>query len=424
MPLEYTRFVYTNTQAQLILLEMFPAIKKFVQTFIDFYRASLLQSISIEFIMTSVGQLVPQVTRTPTTANMTIKFNGPHVEGSFCTSINNYDPVTSVLCAMYVAFGIVYTLFGYRCFKASMFLTGFTFGAAIVYLICLQEYLMPQYGNVGVALCAGLLFGLITMLIQYVGLFMTGFHTGVMLAIAGLAIYDHFLDSRPTTFWLCVVVLLCSGIFFAVINLYWKKVLTIFGTSVYGGAVIAISLDYFFERLMMLIWLWERAKLEPAVAPPCRLSWLTLAAWPAAAIVGFTAQCALTATGIYHEQSISAQKRHLKVQQSRPISSEQRTEMRQRKYRYLYQVRTAHGDVISQSYVQALQKKAQCGNWSAGGECSTLQSDSTHLTVLAGDHAPPTDSDDELNQIRAVPGAEAAPPTDSDDDLNQIRAAH
>lgn len=52
---------------------------------------------------------------------------------------------------------------------------------------------------VGVALCAGLLFGLITMLIQYVGLFMTGFHTGLLLAIAGLAIYDHFLDSRPVS---------------------------------------------------------------------------------------------------------------------------------------------------------------------------------------------------------------------------------
>lgn len=31
-------------------------------------------------------------------------------------------------------------------------------------------------------------------------------------------------------------------------------VLTIFGTSVYGGAVIATSLDYFFERMMMLKW--------------------------------------------------------------------------------------------------------------------------------------------------------------------------
>ncbi|XP_073951488.1 transmembrane protein 198 isoform X2 [Choristoneura fumiferana] len=352
----------------------------------------------------SAGQLVPPSTRAP--PNMSIKFNGPHIEGSFCTSIDyNYDPIISVICAMYIAFGIVYTFFGYRCFKASMFLTGFTFGSTIVYLICLQDYLMPAYGNVCVALCAGLLFGLITMLIQYVGLFMTGFHTGLLLALAGLAIYDHFLDSRPTTYWLCVAALLGSGIFFAVINLYWKKVLTIFGTSVYGGAVIATSIDYFFERMMMLKWLWERAKLEPAVAPPCRLSWLALAAWPAAAAAGLAAQAALTAAGIHHEQS--AQKRRLKAQQSRPVTREQRAEMKQRKYRYLYQVRTAHGDVISQSYVQALQKKAHCGNWGGGGggggECSTLQSDSTHLTVLAGSElAPPTDSEDDLNQIRPV----------------------
>lgn len=62
--------------------------------------------------MSSVGQLVPQVTRSPPNMSV-IKFNGPHVEGSFCTTIDyNYDPVISVLCAMYIAFGIVYTLFG------------------------------------------------------------------------------------------------------------------------------------------------------------------------------------------------------------------------------------------------------------------------------------------------------------------------
>lgn len=38
---------------------------------------------------------------------------------------------------------------GYRCFKAIMFLTGFIFGSIIVYLICLQEKLLPNYGNAG-----------------------------------------------------------------------------------------------------------------------------------------------------------------------------------------------------------------------------------------------------------------------------------
>lgn len=61
--------------------------------------------------MSSVGQLVPQVTRGP--PNLTIKFSGPHIEGSFCSMIDyNYDPIISVVCAMYIIFGIVYTLFG------------------------------------------------------------------------------------------------------------------------------------------------------------------------------------------------------------------------------------------------------------------------------------------------------------------------
>lgn len=60
---------------------------------------------------------------------MTIKFKGPHIEGSFCTSIDyNYDPIISVLCAMYIAFGIVYTLFGeffvYFLFNLSIFHCG------------------------------------------------------------------------------------------------------------------------------------------------------------------------------------------------------------------------------------------------------------------------------------------------------------
>jgi glycerol-3-phosphate cytidylyltransferase-like family protein len=43
----------------------------------------------------------------------------------------------------------------------------------------------------------------------------------------------------------------------------------------------------------------------------------------------------------------SKKARHLNTQQ-RVRTREQRAELRQKKYRYLYQVRTAHGDVISQ----------------------------------------------------------------------------
>lgn len=49
-------------------------------------------------------------------------------------------------------FGLIYCYFsfpGYRCFKAVMFLTGFTFAAVLVYLICIQERVLPTYANAG-----------------------------------------------------------------------------------------------------------------------------------------------------------------------------------------------------------------------------------------------------------------------------------
>lgn len=74
----------------------------------------------------------------------------------------------------------------------------------------------------GVALGAGLLFGLITMLVQYVGLFMTGFHTGLFSGVVALATAEQF-RWQPATVWTSAAVLLGSGLLAAVLNLYWQK---------------------------------------------------------------------------------------------------------------------------------------------------------------------------------------------------------
>jgi hypothetical protein len=50
----------------------------------------------------------------------------------------------------------------------------------------------------------------------------------------------------------------------------------------------------------------------------------------------------------------SKKARNLNMQQ-RLRTREQRAELRQKKYRYLYQVRTAHGDVISQVCMAIMQ---------------------------------------------------------------------
>lgn len=328
--------------------------------------------------------------------NNNIMNGGPQIEP--CNRIDtHYDINTATLFSLYIICGLLYAFLGYRCFKTTMFLTGFIFASSIVYLICLQGELMPSYGNAGVSLLAGVLFGLITMLVQYVGLFMSGLHTGTLLGLAALLIADHSMESASPkgSIWLCLGVLLGSALIFAICSLYFRKSLTILGTAVYGGAMVAASMDYFIERLSMGAWLWQRASLRPVQPPPCWFSWIVLAAWPAFALAGLIVQCALTGTGIYHED-VSAGRKKARGPSVRGLTRAERAEMRQKKYRYLYQVRTAHGDVISQNFVQAMQKpkddsldsygrsSVECGSGGGGGggECSTLQSDATHLTIL------------------------------------------
>lgn len=288
----------------------------------------------------------------------------------------NFDISTAVICGMYLSFGVVYTLYGYRCFKAVMFLTGFTFGTIVVYMICQQEDLLPAAGNACVALGAGVLFGLITMLVQYVGLFMTGFHTGLFLGLAFLLVaYFWYI---PGTIWLVVAILMGCGLAGAVLTLFWQKGLTILGTSIYGGAVIAVCADYFIEKYIMIHWVWDRVKLTTSI-PVCWFSWLILGVWPFMILVGSLTQWRITGLGIHHQQMAPPRRRTRQLNLQRIRQEENRAEQKQKKYRYLYQVRTAHGDVISQNYVQGLQKKV-CPP--PDDSFTTLHSDLTHLTVL------------------------------------------
>ncbi|XP_037785323.1 transmembrane protein 198 [Penaeus vannamei] len=309
----------------------------------------------------------------------------------------DYHVVTAVICAMFLVFGVVYSLFGYRCFKAVMFLTGFIFASVVVYLICLSEDLLPLIGNAGVSLGAGVMFGLITMLVQYVGLFMTGLHTGLFLGVAGIAIaYKWWV---PSSVWPVVGILLAAGLLLAITTLYFQKGLTILGTAISGGAIMSATLDYFIEKFLMVRWFEDRLKVVES-EPPCWFSWMILGVWPFMVLVGSLTQWKITGRGIYHQQLVPSKKsRSVNLQRMR--SREARAEMRQKKYRYLYQVRTAHGDIISQEYIQSLQRKAY-----PTGDNGTLQSDSTHTTMLPPEHtqlAPLTESEDETGGSQPPP---------------------
>ena len=82
-----------------------------------------------------------------------------------------------------------------------------------------------EWSNAAIAISAGLLFGLITMLVQYVGLFMLGFHTGLLAGLVGLCCVELYYV--PPTAWLTLGVLLATGLVFALLTLYFQVKLNI-----------------------------------------------------------------------------------------------------------------------------------------------------------------------------------------------------
>ena len=55
-----------------------------------------------------------------------------HIEWRGMTLNPSHLPAT--ICGLYLMFGVACTFFGYRCFKAVMFFTGFVFASIVVYL--------------------------------------------------------------------------------------------------------------------------------------------------------------------------------------------------------------------------------------------------------------------------------------------------
>ncbi|KAK7110387.1 transmembrane protein 198-like [Littorina saxatilis] len=296
---------------------------------------------SATFYVTMVSQ--------PVTVNMST--SQPEDGGLRCDYINtDYNIVASIICFMCFMFGVLYTFFGYRFFKAVMFLTGFTFASVLVYTICLEEDALPPEGNIGVAVGAGILCGLVTMLIQYVGLFLTGFHFGVALGAGALIIVEQV--THPETKWIPIGVLTGVGLVFAILSLKFQKTLTILGTSVLGGALMVTCLDYFIEQAAMMGYVWDRIKGDYS-EPLCWYSWVILGCWPFCFLVGVLVQWRVTGMGVDHREVLH-NRRGFNLQRLR---RQQKREAQHTRYRHLYQVRRVNGDVISQHYIQSVQQK-------------------------------------------------------------------
>ncbi|XP_061142594.1 transmembrane protein 198-B [Syngnathus typhle] len=230
-----------------------------------------------------------------------------------------YEIVPSVVCSMSCLFGIIYCFFGYRCFKAVLFLTGLMFGSVVIFMLCYKERVMDTQlsieASVGIGLGIGTLCGLVTMLVRSVGLFMVGLLLGLLVGVASLVVMEEFY--HPKTVWVPLGILLGSGTLFAVLTLQWQRCFVTFSTATFGSAIITITVDYFIELFAMVQYVYERLKVAPK-KPMCWFTWIIMGVWPVLALLGVLIQWKVTAEGFSHtEVVLSRQQRRVQLMRIR-----------------------------------------------------------------------------------------------------------
>ncbi|XP_051026648.1 transmembrane protein 198-like [Acomys russatus] len=226
----------------------------------------------------------------------------------------------ALVCALSCCFGIIYGCFGYRCFKAVMFLSGLLSGALVIFLLCHKERVLETQLSLevsaGIALGIGLLCGLVTMLVRSVGLFLTGLLLGLTLGAGALlgteAVY------QPHSAWVPVGGLMGLALLGALLTLRWPRPFTVLGTALLGAAVLVACADYFVEGLALGTRLGERLQALPELLPLCWYSWVLLGTWPVLGALGTLAQWKLMAEecGNHTNVVLSGRRRHLQLLQT------------------------------------------------------------------------------------------------------------
>ncbi|XP_061639988.1 transmembrane protein 198-like isoform X1 [Phyllopteryx taeniolatus] len=292
-----------------------------------------------------------------------------------------YDIIPAVICSMCCLFGIIYCFFGYRCFKAVMFLSGLMFGAVIIFLLCHKEHVLDTQLSVeasaGIGLGIGLLCGLVTMLVRSVGLFMTGLLLGLLLALAALLLTQQFYT--PTTVWVPLGALLGSGMLFAVLTLQWQKLFTVLSTAVFGAAIMTVCADYFVEMLALATHVYGCLRLSPG-PPLCWYSWVILGIWPALSLIGVLVQWKLTDGSFSHtEVVLSRRQKRVQLMRIREKDTRKRQQAGGQEGTYRRKatpVKRYAGDLLAPSYLQSLRDR-QMGT----GTSLSSQSTANHTMI-------------------------------------------
>ncbi|XP_054727183.1 transmembrane protein 198 [Anastrepha obliqua] len=322
------------------------------------------------------------------------------------------DTLSALLWTITAVFGIVYALLGYRCLRAVGFLSGLLVGANSIFI--LQDFqitLLGKPADSALAIVAGLLGAVIGSTYPVASVLISAF-AGALVAGAAMAVCVATMPDNEFGYREIYVAVVGGAVICSVLTLCCVKYVTILTSSIVGSAMIIASIDFFMHSLDTINWI---LNMKPNPSPPPCYGGILICTWPVAIIISIMVQCFITAWRVDHRKRVYLRHHHQMARcgaagiganrmSGRP--RETREEASQRKYRYLYQVRTARGDIISQNFVSALQKRIQLGGTetpsersikTSSNERNTFRSDRTHFTTI-----PDSEMCDKIEIVRDI----------------------
>lgn len=196
---------------------------------------------------------------------------------------------------------------GYRFIKIVLFLIGFVIGSSLTYFTILalvsdnlHETWVP-YTAAAVSLVVGIICGVLTICIYYIGIFLAGASIGFLMTWFVLAAINiQFFQEH---IYVPVIGAVVGAVIIGVLSLWIQKWFFMIGTAILGSFMLCWGLDYYLELGSMVYYLLlfaeHRSRLDP-----CWYSWAMIPVFVVTAVGAFIVQALLTGRKYDHRKEL------------------------------------------------------------------------------------------------------------------------
>lgn len=242
-------------------------------------------------IIVSLWTSVTSANNAPLNDTNTRNGSEPHLKSFSCEWSDLDFPITfgpGIAASLCVLIGGFHVLFGFKYQRITLFATGFSSAALLTYLICsIRSSLEVQYVLL-ITAAIGVFGGILCTTVIFCGLFSSGIVAGFCVTMAflfGLASLHAYQSlSVPLGVIISISVIVAGA------NVWWKRVVLILTSSVYGAALIMGGVDFFIEDMRFLHHIWQKVFISEITGRPCFFSWISFGVWPLMCLIGFLVQ--------------------------------------------------------------------------------------------------------------------------------------